>query len=79
MMKAELRYDPGVYVAAAKVRVTADRRLNRSTPDRIVRLAAGDLGAVGRWLDRKKQDETTGLVHESRETLKRGTTAIDGA
>ena len=73
MMKAELRYDPGVYIAAARVRVTADRRLKRNTPDRIVRLAAGDLGAVGRWLDAKKHDEADALAHQSRQTKPEGT------
>lgn len=56
-MPSELRYDPAVYVSAARVRVTADRRLNRTTPDRILRLAAGDLGVVGTWINKKESDK----------------------
>lgn len=40
---AKRRYDDGVYVAAARTRITSDRLLGRASPHDLVRLAAGDV------------------------------------
>lgn len=45
VMEPNLRYDLPVYVAAARVRVTADEQLGIETPEAIRRLARGEVDA----------------------------------
>lgn len=64
MGQPRLKYNLGVYIAAARVRVNADRRLGIETPETIRRLARGEVDdrtreAVKRAGERRERAERT--------------------